>query len=68
MININREIMRLVQYALKHGLIKEEDVNYSINRILAVLDLNEFEKIEVEDEDLPYAAPILENMLDWPGE
>ena len=68
MININREIMRLVQYALKHGLIKEEDVNYSINRILAVLDLNEFEKTEVEDEDLPYAAPILENMLDWAWE
>lgn len=65
MIDINREIGRLVQYGRKHGLLEEEDINYCINRILAVLGLNDFKEVDIPEEDLPYPAPILSNILDF---
>ncbi|NOW89304.1 UDPglucose--hexose-1-phosphate uridylyltransferase [Clostridium beijerinckii] len=64
MININHEINRLINFALKKNLINNDDIIYSTNIILGVLNLNEFEVCEV-DETLETPTPILENILDY---
>lgn len=64
MININHEISRLINFALKKNLINNDDIIYSTNMILGVLSLNEFEVCEV-DETLETPTPILENILDY---
>lgn len=68
MININREIARLVEYGVQHSLLHKEDVAYATNRILAVLGLNDYSPEEVQAENLRYPAPILENILEWSAE
>lgn len=64
MININHEMNRLINFALKKNLINNDDIIYSTNMILGVLNLNEFEVREV-DETLETPTPILENILDY---
>jgi len=64
MININHEISRLINFALKKNLINNDDIIYSTNMILGVLNLNEFEVREV-DETSETPTPILENILDY---
>jgi UDPglucose--hexose-1-phosphate uridylyltransferase len=64
-LNISAEIGRLIQYGLKKGLISKWDVDYTRNRILEVLCLDDIEKVEVEDEDLNSPVEILEKILDW---
>ena len=63
-VDINKEINRLLNFALQQGLIKEEDKFYSANLLLDVLHTDEFELVEI-DERLPIAHEILENMLDY---
>ena len=52
--NINRSITELIDYALKTDLIEKEDVCYSVNRIIEILNINDFEididKIEANGE------------------
>ena len=61
---INREINRLINFALQKGLISEEDRIYSINMLLGTLNLNEFEE-EIINETLDNPTEILENILDY---
>lgn len=61
---INYEINRLINFAMQQDLICAEDKIYSTNMILGVLDLNEFETVEV-NENLNIPTPILENILDY---
>ena len=61
---INREINRLINFALQKGLISEEDKIYSINMLLGTLNLNEFEEENI-DEELNNPTEILENILDY---
>ena len=56
---INREINRLINFALQKGLISEEDRIYSINMLLGTLNLNEFEE-EIINETLDNPTEILE--------
>ena len=42
MININREINRLLNFALQKGLIVEDDKIYSANMIIDVLGVDDF--------------------------
>lgn len=65
MIKIEHELSQLVSFALKSNLIDKEDVVYSINRCLDVLDLDAFSG-EIDIENAP-ATPIesLEKILDW---
>ena len=65
--SINTEINRLLNFAKQHELISDEDMYYSANRLLDVLQVVEFEPENV-DEALVTAEPILKNMLDyaWP--
>ena len=53
--NVNLEISRLVEYALRRGLIAEEDRAYSANRLLALLGAGDYVEEKVS-EDLPYPA------------
>ena len=69
MVDINREICRLIHYALRMKLIQPEDRIYAINRMLALLKLSCFTAVEIDrSEALRYPSPILENMLDWAHE
>ena len=64
MININHEISRLINFALKKELITADDVIYSTNMLLGTLNINEFEVSKV-NETLETPTPILENILDY---
>ena len=61
---MNLEINRLLNFSLQQGLIAEEDKNYCANLLLDLLQVDEFELVEV-NETLPIAHEILENMLDY---
>ncbi|MGM9540223.1 UDP-glucose--hexose-1-phosphate uridylyltransferase [Anaerovibrio sp.] len=61
---MNHEINRLLNFALQQGLIKEADVYYSANLLLAKLQLDEFVPEEV-DEALKVPDEILGRMLDY---
>ena len=67
MININKEITRLVNYGIYKKLIKDEDRIFATNLILAVMKLNDYEEINVEQID-ESAVPILDNILEWAAE
>lgn len=61
--NIFEAIKSLVNFALKNGLIEQEDVIYSINRVCEDLKLDNFEDCEVkEDAEL---EDILKVILDY---
>ena len=65
--SINTEINRLLNYALQQGLLEKSDCYYAANRLLALLHLSEYEP-EAVDEKLPYAQPVLDNMLSYAAE
>ena len=44
---ISESISKLVQYGIKNDLIQEADKIYATNRILEVLQLDEFEEREI---------------------
>lgn len=60
MININKSIRDLVDYAISKELIYERDRVYGINRLLEVLDLYDYE----EPEDPRFLDRDLEDILD----
>ena len=60
---MNHEINRLIHFALQKGLIQEVDKDYSVNLLLALFKLDQFE-YETISEELPTATPILEKLLD----
>jgi len=64
-INISVEVERLIQYGLKKGLISEWDVDYTRNRILEVLCLDEIEEVNIGEVDFTSPVEILERILDW---
>ncbi|KYG31800.1 UDP-glucose--hexose-1-phosphate uridylyltransferase [Alkalihalobacillus trypoxylicola] len=64
-VNIYEQIERLIQFGQKKGLLSKWDVDETRNRILAVLQLDDFQTQKVEDEELQSPVPILEQMLDW---
>ncbi len=61
--DMNREINRLLHFALQQGLITKEDEYYSANLLLDLLKVEEFSPITIE-ETLATPHDILENMLD----
>jgi len=58
---MNVLINQLVDYALKQGMIHEEDAIYSINLLLDLFKLDDFERVEVEEGNV---YDILDAMLD----
>ena len=65
--NINKEINRLINFALQKKLIAEEDIIYSANMLISTLGLDDFEPVEI-NETLNTATDILENILDFAAE
>lgn len=50
--NINERICQLMIYAREAGLIREEDCIYTVNRVLEVLELDDFEEVNVSTEGI----------------
>ncbi|HHX66864.1 MAG: UDP-glucose--hexose-1-phosphate uridylyltransferase [Miniphocaeibacter sp.] len=61
---MNYQINRLINFGLQKGLIETDDIEYSVNMLLDVLQLDSFEFLNVE-EKLTTAVPILEEMLEY---
>ena len=61
--SISLRIKQLMDYALETGLIAEEDVNYSVNSVMGILGVAEYEA----PEEAPEAAieDILSDMCDY---
>lgn len=66
--SIHLQIERLLQYGLQKKLITKWDTDFTRNSIYDVLQISEYEKVEVEEENLDSPAEILENILDWAAE
>ncbi|MCT4595892.1 MAG: UDP-glucose--hexose-1-phosphate uridylyltransferase [Anaeromicrobium sp.] len=64
-INIFYEIDKLIDYGLNRGLIKEEDMVYTINRVLEILNLDDYEPCEKTIENKEDISEILDNILNW---
>ncbi|MGG7212019.1 UDP-glucose--hexose-1-phosphate uridylyltransferase [Clostridium nigeriense] len=62
---IYREIKRLIQYGLKHDLFKKEDEIYIRNSLLNILNLDEYEDLDIDDEYLSTPTDILNNILNY---
>lgn len=60
---INDAIKQLVEYGIKSGLIKEVDYNYAINRILEMLQIDEY--IEPENVSNLSLEDILKKLNDY---
>ena len=67
MIDINRELNRLINFALKNNLIDLNDLTWAANNLIGELNLNNFEREELEPEDFKLNSPdeILNKILDW---
>ena len=61
---MNHEINRLIHFGLEHGMIQEEDKDYTVNLLLDLFQLEDFEWEDIY-ETLSECTPILENMLDY---
>ena len=73
--NINYEIERLVQHGIRRGLIDKLDKVEATNRLIEVLNLDDFaisdaevERAASEDRDLELPSVILNNILDYASE
>lgn len=64
MVNIQKEIEKLLVYGLRKQLIDSEDVIYTRNRILEVLNLDDLDIVKMEDKD-HNLEEILDNIVDW---
>ncbi|MDP4089626.1 MAG: UDP-glucose--hexose-1-phosphate uridylyltransferase [Bacillota bacterium] len=64
-INICEEIERLLQYGASKSLMDEADKVYTRNRLLEVLELDDFAEVKIEEEALEYPDEILENIMAW---
>ncbi|MEG0367683.1 MAG: galactose-1-phosphate uridylyltransferase, partial [Coprobacillus sp.] len=63
---MNHEINQLIQFALNHNMIQLSDVDYSINLLLDLFHLDNFEKESGEHETIINDVTIiLEKMLDY---
>ena len=57
-------IKRLVQYGIEKDLITQEDANYTINRLLEILDLDEYIEPEQNYENINLETTLME-ILDY---
>lgn len=66
--NIYEEIEKLVLYSKINGFIEVEDVILVRNRILDVLDLDDFEEVIIDEskiKNMIYPVEILNNIVSW---
>ena len=65
MIDINKEISDLIEYAVTYELLDKRDKIYAANRLLDVLELNEYNKPDVAQSYKRELDSILENIRQW---
>ncbi len=65
MISIYEEIERLLQFGLKKNLIEREDLIFTRNTLLDVLQVSEWQDVTVKEEDLHSPDEILDHILKW---
>lgn len=66
---IYNDIARLTKYALQKKLIEKADESYSINRLLALLKLGDYQPEEnIKEENFENPAEILEKICDYAKE
>ena len=63
--NIFLQINRLLQFGIKKELICVEDEIYVRNKILEILNIEDFEDVKAPEEELESCVSILEEILDW---
>lgn len=59
---MNHALNQLLQFGLDHDMIREDDFNYSANRLIDLLKLNTFERENTECESI---YPVLDEILDY---
>ena len=64
-VNIYKEIKRLINYGIDKNLIEPIDEIYTRNKILDILHLNEYQNVEANKEDIDSPQEILNNILDF---
>ncbi len=62
---IYSDIERLISFGVNNHLLEEDDVIYTRNSLLEILELDEWEEVNVPNEELNSPAVILESILDW---
>ena len=62
---INKEIDRLIAFALDKQMISKWDIHVTRNEILDILDLDSYEESGYTYETLDNSVEILENILNW---
>lgn len=67
-VNIHEQIQRLIQYGLQKELITAWDVDVVRNKLLEILQLDEYIPVAVSQETYENPVDILEKMLDWAAE
>ena len=67
MTDINHELNRLINFALKNNLIDLNDLTWAANNLIGELNLNNFNREELEPEEFNLNSPdeILNKILDW---
>ena len=65
MLDINLEIKKLVEYAIKKNLIEERDRVYSVNAILEVLGEDSYNDLVIEDILDEPVEDILNRIREW---
>lgn len=65
MVNINREIKKLIEYGLAKNLIDPRDRTYIVNRLVGFLDLLDYEEEEKVSYKGESIGEILENFRSW---
>lgn len=65
MINIYQELTKLLDYGETHQLIEREDRVYAQNKLLALLELDQWKDVEVNGVPSSEIHQILESILDW---
>ncbi|MBD1379755.1 UDP-glucose--hexose-1-phosphate uridylyltransferase [Metabacillus arenae] len=65
---ISTQIERLLQYGMQKELIMEWDIDLTRNKLMEILNLDDFYPIQVPQERLDTPVEILEEILDWAAE
>ncbi len=59
---MNTYINQLINYALSHQMIEDDEIDYSVNLLLDLFQLNDFIREEVQNDNI---YDILDHMLDY---
>ncbi len=65
---VNHEINRLINFALHHKLITQEDYVWAANSLIGILGIHSFEREDINETFTASPDSILAKILDWSAE